>query len=75
MAEPNYHTTTFFTEHLLAIEIKKTQVLINKSIYLGLLVLKLAKILKYEFWYDYVKTKYGKKANCVIWMQTVLLFT
>ena len=23
VSEPNYHTTTFFTEHLLAIELKK----------------------------------------------------
>ena len=29
----------------------------------------------YEFWYDYVKPKYGKKKNCVIWIQTVSLYT
>ena len=27
----------------------------NKLIYLGLSILKLSKILMYEFWYDYVK--------------------
>ena len=30
VSEPNYHTTKFFTENLLAIEIRKTQMLINK---------------------------------------------
>ena len=26
VSEPNYHTTMFFTEHLLAIEMKKTEI-------------------------------------------------
>ena len=30
-SEPNYHTTKFFTENLLAIEIRKTQISMNKS--------------------------------------------
>ena len=34
--EPNHHTTKFFTEHLLAIEMKKTEILMNKPVYLGL---------------------------------------
>ena len=32
--EPNYHTTKFFTGNLLAIEIRKTEILMNKPIYL-----------------------------------------
>ena len=36
VSEPNYHTTMFFTKYLLAIEIRKTQILINKLVYLGL---------------------------------------
>ena len=43
--------------------------------YLGLSILKLSKIVKYEFWYDYVKLKYGKKSKTVIWIQTVSLYT
>ena len=30
--EPNYHTTKFFTEKLLAVKIRETQILMNKSI-------------------------------------------
>ena len=41
--EPNYHTTKFFTEHLLAIEMKKTPR--NEHMYLGLSMLQLSKIL------------------------------
>ena len=35
----------------------------NKPVYLGLSILELSKILMYEFWYDYVKPKYGEKAK------------
>ena len=42
---------------------KQKQILINKPVYLGLSIQELRKILMYEFWYDYVKAKYGKKAK------------
>ena len=35
--ESNYHTTKFYKEHLLATEMKKTQILKDKPAYLGLL--------------------------------------
>ena len=42
---------------------RKTQILMNKSVNLGLSILDLSKTVMYEFWYDYVKPKYGKKAK------------
>ena len=38
---------------------KKTEVKMNKPIYLGLSILEISKILMYEFWYDYMKPKYN----------------
>ena len=38
---------------------KKTKVKMNKPIYLGLSILEISKTLMYEFWYDYMKPKYG----------------
>ena len=35
----------------------------NKTVYLGLSVLELSKILIYELWYYYVKPKSGEKAK------------
>ena len=37
----------FFTEDLLAIEMRKTQIIMNKPVYLGLSILDLDKILMY----------------------------
>ena len=50
--EPNYHTKKFCTENLLAIEMSKTQILMNKPVYLGLSILDPSKTVMYEFWYD-----------------------
>ena len=36
VSEPNYHTTKLFSENLLAKEVKKIKVKMNKSVYLGL---------------------------------------
>ena len=58
VSEPNYHTSKFFTENLLAIQMKKTQILMNKPVYLGLSILDLSKTVMYELWYDYIKPKY-----------------
>ena len=63
VSEPNYHTTKFFTENLLAIEIEKTQMVVNGSVYLGLSILDLSRTVVYEFWYDYIKPKYGGNAK------------
>ena len=63
VSEPNYHTTKQFSENLLAIEMKKTKVKMNKPVYLGMSILDISKTLMYEFWYDYVKPKYKDKAK------------
>ena len=45
VSEPNYHTTKWFSENLLAIEMKKAKVKMNKPIYLGLSILEISKTL------------------------------
>ena len=53
VSEPNYHTKKWFSENLLATEMKKTKVKMNKKS-----ILEISKTLMYEFWYDYMKLKY-----------------
>ena len=38
VSKPNYHTTKLFTENLLAIQMRKTQILMNKLISLDVLI-------------------------------------
>ena len=47
---------------MLAIELKKTKVKVNKP-YLGIPILDISKTLMYELLYDYVKPKYKDKAK------------
>ena len=56
VSKPNYHTTIFFSENVLAIEMKRTRIFINKHVYLALVILE---IVMHDFWYDYVGPKYG----------------
>ena len=69
VSEPNYHTTKWFSENLLAIEIKKTSVKMNKPTYLGLAILSLSKILMYDYWYNEMKPKYKDRIR-ICYMDT-----
>ena len=45
VSELHYHTTKFFTENLLVKDMKKMQIFMNKSVYLGLSILELSKMI------------------------------
>ena len=60
-SEPNYHSTKCISKHLLVMEMKKTEVKINKPIHLGQAVLDLSKTIIFKFWYDDLKPMYGDK--------------
>ena len=62
-SEPNYHLHKIFSKYLMSIEMKKTNVKINKPIYLGTSILDISKTLMYEVWYDYIKPKDGDRAK------------
>ena len=59
VSEANYHTMNYISEDLSITEMKRTKVKMNKPIYLGLSILEISKLLMHEFWYDYMKPKYG----------------
>ena len=63
VSEPNYYTINCISEDLPIIEMNKTKVKMNKPIYLGLSISEISKILMYEFWYDYMKPKYGNNVK------------
>ena len=42
---------------------KKPIIKMNKPLYLGASILDISKTLMYEFWYDYLKSKYGDRVK------------
>ena len=62
-AKPNYDLCTSFDENLIAVHMKKTKLYFNKPVYLGMSILDLSKSLMHDFYYNYIKTKYGYKAK------------
>ena len=63
VSDPNYHAHKKLSDHLMAIEMKKTKVKMTKPIYLGLSILNISKNLMYKLWYDYIKPKYKDRAK------------
>ena len=62
-AKPNFNPCKIFSEDLVAIHMKKTKLVFNKPVYLGMCILDLSKTLMYDFHYNNIKRKYGDKAK------------
>jgi len=62
-AKATYDRFTIFDENLIAVHVKRTKLVYNKPIYLGMCTLDLSKTLMYDFHYNYIKEKYGDKAK------------
>ena len=63
VSDPNCHSIKLFTESLLAIEMRKTQIFMKKRVYLGTSILEISKIVMYEFQYDHLKPRSVEKAK------------
>ena len=58
VSQPNFYSSKYFSENLLAVEMRKIKVNMNKPIYLGMIILDVSKIPMYEFLYDYLRPRY-----------------
>ena len=59
--KPNLKDGFPFSKHLFAVEMGKTEVTMNKPVYLWQAILDLSKTLMYDFHYDYMRPKHGSK--------------
>ena len=63
-AKPNLKSPPkIFSENLVSVHLKKTSLIMNKPVYLGMCILDLSKTIMYDFHYQYIKPKYGAKAK------------
>ena len=63
ISKPNFHSCTIFDENLVAIQLNRTTITIQKPIFVGLTVLELSKVCLYRFHYDFMKKKLGDKCK------------
>ena len=68
-SQPNFESSTTFSDNLEAIEMRKTYILMNKPIAIGQDILVKSKELMYTFWYDIIKPIYKDKAK-LMYMDT-----
>ncbi|XP_057291139.1 uncharacterized protein LOC130613782 [Hydractinia symbiolongicarpus] len=59
--KPNFKGGSRFSKNLLGVEMGKTEVKMNKPIYIGQAILDMSNLIMYEFHYDYMQPKYGSK--------------
>ena len=62
-AKPNFEWCTIFDENIIIIHMKKTHIVYDKPVYLGLCIFDLSETLIYYFHYNYIKKKYESKAK------------
>ena len=54
VSEPNYASCTTFSDRLIAIEMRKTRIYMDKPILVGQAILDKSKELMYQFYYGYL---------------------
>ena len=63
IAKPNFHSRSVFAENLIAVELRRLVVKLNKPIYVGMCILDISKTCLYEFHHEHVTPLYGAKCQ------------
>lgn len=63
IANPRFKKCTIFDEDLVAIELERNVIFMNKPIAIGMVILDISKILMCEFHYDHMKNQYGENVQ------------
>ncbi|KYM95999.1 hypothetical protein ALC62_13348 [Cyphomyrmex costatus] len=63
IAKPNFCSRSIFSENLVAVELRKLEVTMNKPIYVGMCILEISKIRLYDFHYEHMVPLYRDKCT------------
>ena len=69
VSKPTYVNSKIFNEDLVAVHKIKETLTLDRPAYVGMCILDLSKRLMYDFHYNYIKSRYGKKTNCYLQIQ------
>jgi len=61
-SKPTFVSSKIFNDNLVAVHKIKETLKLDKPAYVGMSILDISKTLMYDFHYNYIKKKYGKKA-------------
>ncbi|KAL7298863.1 hypothetical protein TKK_0007973 [Trichogramma kaykai] len=61
ISKPNFHSRAIFDENLVAIQLSKTVVTIDKPVYVGFSILDISKTQLYCFHYDFMRDRFKSK--------------
>ena len=68
-SSPLYVGFKAFEGGITAIHMLKSQITLNKPMFVGQAILDISKAMMYNFWYGYIKPRYGEKA-CLLYTDT-----
>ena len=66
ISKPSFVSQKIFSKNFVAIYETKPALTLNKPDYVGFSILDLSKLLKYEFHYKYIKSKFDAKVNLIL---------
>ena len=62
---PNFENAYQISNKLCLVESRSIKTVFNKPIYMGAVILETSKLHMYQFWYDYLKQKYGNTIQLI----------
>ena len=65
LSSPSFGRFTIFGNDMAGIHMRKTKLVLNKPVYTGMTILENSKIPMYDFFYSYLKPRYGHKCGLV----------
>ena len=65
VSDPSFHSFALFSHDTAGVHMNKKRLVLNKPVYTGMTILENSKILMYEFYYQYLKARYGPKCGLI----------
>jgi len=65
ISDPSYSSFALFSNDMAGIHMHKKRLVLDKPAYTGMSILEISKTLMYEFYYDYLKARYGPRCDLI----------